>query len=58
MVAPVGTNFECTAPLMSLKTVSMMLPADSVVFNFFGACEPYDVGVHPLVMVSIDCLLF
>jgi hypothetical protein len=32
---PVGINFQHTTPLTSLKTVSMILPGDASVLNFF-----------------------
>jgi hypothetical protein len=37
MVAPVGMNSECTTPLTSLKAVSVILPAEGAVLNFFYA---------------------
>jgi hypothetical protein len=37
MVVPVCMNSEYTMPLMSQKTVSMTLPANAAILNFFSA---------------------
>jgi hypothetical protein len=40
MVVSLAINSECTTPLTLQITACMTLPADAVVFHFFGACVP------------------